>query len=59
MSTENENQTQTSAAEARFLDALAAIIENASTPEAAEAQLILLRRLVLQGDIINSRIPAP
>ena len=59
MSTENENQIQPNPAEARFLDALAAIIENASSPEAAEAQLILLRRLALQGDVINSRIPAP
>jgi len=59
MSTENETQIQPNPAEARFLDALSAIIENASSPEASEAQLILLRRLALHGDAINSRIPAP
>ncbi|MCW4005436.1 MAG: hypothetical protein NWF04_02385 [Candidatus Bathyarchaeota archaeon] len=56
---ETENIPQPNPAEARLLDALSSIIENASSPEIAEAQLILLRRLALQGDVINSRIPAP
>ena len=35
------------------------VIKNASTPEALEAQNIILRRIALQGDVIPSRVPPP
>jgi hypothetical protein len=35
------------------------ILKSASTPDALEAQNILMRRIALQGDVIGSRIPPP
>lgn len=46
-------------AEDRALDALVELIKSASTPELLEAQTILARRLALQGDVVNARVPAP
>jgi hypothetical protein len=46
-------------AEDRALDALVGIVQSAASPAAQEAQLFLLRRLALQGDVIPSRAPAP
>jgi hypothetical protein len=46
-------------AEDRALDALVGVIQSAASPAAQEAQLLLLRRLALQGDVIPSRAPAP
>src|SRR5262245_36378832 len=42
-----------------MLDAFLDIIKSANSPDAMEAQTILLRRLALQGDVISSRIPPP
>lgn len=38
-----------------FLD----LIRNASSPDALEAQNIILRRIALQGDVVTSRVPPP
>ncbi|MFL6725785.1 MAG: hypothetical protein ACJ8FS_04625 [Sphingomicrobium sp.] len=38
-----------------FFDA----IKSATTPEALEAQNIILRRIALQGDVVPSRVPPP
>lgn len=35
------------------------ILQTASSPDALEAQNIILRRIALQGDIVGSRIPPP
>lgn len=35
------------------------ILQGATSPDAMEAQNILLRRLALQGDVVPSRVPAP
>ncbi|MFO0701714.1 MAG: hypothetical protein U0236_21045 [Nitrospira sp.] len=45
----------TNTAASAFLD----IIRNASSPQALEAQNIILRRIALQGDVVNSRVPPP
>jgi hypothetical protein len=45
--------------EAQALQALLDVIKTASSPDIAQAQSILLRRLALQGDVVGSRIPAP
>jgi len=35
------------------------ILQSASSPDAQEAQNIILRRIALQGDVVGSRIPPP
>jgi hypothetical protein len=35
------------------------MLKNATSPEALEAQNIILRRIALQGDVIPSRVPPP
>lgn len=42
-------------AAASFFD----LIHNASSPDALEAQNIILRRIALEGDVVPSRVPAP
>jgi len=39
--------------------ALAAVIQAAASPQVQEAQVLLLRRLALEGSVLPSRIPAP
>ncbi len=39
--------------------ALAAVIQAAASPAVQEAQVLLLRRLALEGSVLPSRIPAP
>jgi hypothetical protein len=39
--------------------ALLDVIKTASSPDIAQAQALLLRRLALEGDVVGSRIPAP
>ncbi|MFJ5302262.1 hypothetical protein [Streptomyces sp. NPDC088350] len=51
--------TPAATAEDRALDALVNVIQTAASPAAQEAQLLLLRRLALEGDVIPSRAPAP
>lgn len=59
MTDDANTQTASSTAEERMLDALDTLIRSVSSPDIVEAQAILLRRLALQGDVIDSRIPAP
>jgi hypothetical protein len=40
-------------------NSLMTMLQTATSPDALEAQSILLRRLALEGDIIPSRVPAP
>lgn len=40
-------------------EALAAVIRGAASPQIQEAQVLLLRRLALEGSVLPSRIPAP
>jgi len=42
-----------------LLGALTSLIADASTPESQQAQVLLLQRLALEGDVIPSRIPPP
>ena len=44
---------------AHLVDSLVHILRSASSPDALEAQNIILRRIALQGDVIGSRIPPP
>lgn len=59
MAGESTTTTTGDGAAARLLDTLDTIVKEATSPEAFEAQTILLRRLALQGDVIGSRVPAP
>lgn len=45
--------------EEQAVTALLDVIKTASSPEIAQAQSLLLRRLALEGDVVGSRIPAP
>jgi hypothetical protein len=45
--------------EAQALQALLDVIKTVSSPDIAQAQAIMLRRLALEGDVISSRIPPP
>lgn len=45
--------------EEQAVSALLDVIKTASSPEIAQAQSLLLRRLALEGDVVGSRIPAP
>ncbi|MCD9004889.1 hypothetical protein LDO31_01295 [Luteimonas sp. XNQY3] len=40
-------------------EALAAVIRAAASPDVQEAQVLMLRRLALEGSVVPSRIPAP
>lgn len=44
---------------ASLANGLMTMLQTATSPDALEAQTILLRRLALEGDIIPSRVPAP
>jgi hypothetical protein len=46
-------------ADDNILNALADILRTGTDPQVLEAQRILLRRIALEGNIIDSRIPAP
>ena len=53
------SDTPTSPAIDGVLAALTDVIRASASPEIQEAQLLLLRRLALEGSVIPSRIPAP
>lgn len=53
------DDTTSTALEGQTLGALIDMLKSAATPDALQAQSILLRRLALQGDITGSRVPAP
>jgi hypothetical protein len=43
----------------KVMDALADILRSSVSPEALQAQNLLLKRMALEGDVFPSRIPAP
>ena len=43
----------------KVLDALAEILRASSSPEALQAQNLLLKRMALEGDVFPSRVPPP
>lgn len=43
----------------KIVDALVAILQSANSPEMLQAQQMLIRRMVLSGDVVPSRIPPP
>jgi hypothetical protein len=45
--------------EERAISTLLDVVRNAASPDAAQAQVLMLRRLALEGDVVGSRIPAP
>jgi len=49
----------TSTRPSQLVQSLIGIVQNAASPDALEAQNIILRRIALQGDVIGSRIPPP
>jgi len=51
--------TDTGSLEERAVGALIDIIKQGNSPDVAQAQAIMLRRLALQGDVVSSRVPAP
>lgn len=44
---------------AQLVSSLVNIMQSASSPDALEAQNIILRRIALQGDVVGSRMPPP
>jgi hypothetical protein len=44
---------------AALVQTLIGLVQNASSPDAIEAQNIILRRMALEGDVVGSRIPPP
>ena len=53
------SDTPSSTAIDGVLAALTEVIRSSTSPEVQEVQLMLLRRLALEGSVIPSRIPAP
>ena len=53
------DETTTNVLESQILGALVYMLQSATTPEALQAQTIMMRRLALQSDITGSRVPAP
>jgi hypothetical protein len=43
----------------QLVQSLIGLVQNASSPDAVEAQNIILRRIALQGDVVGSRVPPP
>jgi hypothetical protein len=58
MATDTTTSTSGSIEE-RAMSALIDVIKQGNSPEIAQAEAIMLRRLALQGDVVSSRIPAP
>jgi hypothetical protein len=44
---------------AQLVQSLISLVQNAASPDALEAQNLILRRIALEGDVIGSRIPPP
>ena len=51
--------TATGTAENAVLDAIADILRTGTDPDVLEAQRILLRRIALEGNVVDSRVPPP
>ena len=43
----------------KIADALIDVLRGATSPEMMQAQLIVMRRMALSGDVVPSRVPAP
>jgi hypothetical protein len=43
----------------QLVQTLIGLVQNAASPDALEAQNLILRRIALEGDVIGSRIPPP
>lgn len=56
---ESDSKTAPAPFSEKILDALVAILQSANSPEMLQAQQMLIRRMVLSGDVVPSRIPAP
>jgi hypothetical protein len=41
------------------VQSLIGIVQTATSPDALEAQSLILRRMVLEGDVVGSRLPPP
>jgi hypothetical protein len=54
-----DTQDPVAAASANAIDALVDAVRNATSPEMMQAQLILARRLALEGDVFPARVPPP
>lgn len=44
---------------AQLVQSLLSLVQNAASPDALEAQNLILRRMALEGDVIGSRMPPP
>ncbi len=44
---------------AQLVQSLISIVQTATSPDAMEAQNMILRRMALEGDVVGSRIPPP
>jgi hypothetical protein len=44
---------------AQILASLLPLLQNAASPDALEAQNLILRRIALEGDVVGSRVPPP
>jgi len=44
---------------AQLVQSLISIVQTATSPDAIEAQNMILRRMALEGDVVGSRIPPP
>ena len=43
----------------KIADALIEVLKSATSPDMMQAQLIVMRRMALSGDVVPSRVPAP
>lgn len=59
MADDDTTPTPTTTGTDKILDALVGLLEQASSDEVRDAQLLMLRRMALVGDVVPSRIPAP
>jgi hypothetical protein len=59
MATDTQAADPVENASANAIDALTDALRNATSPEMMQAQLILARRLALEGGVFPSRIPSP
>jgi hypothetical protein len=59
MATDTQTADPIAAASAAAIDALVDALRSATSPEMMQAQLILARRLALEGDVFPARVPPP
>lgn len=59
MATDTQTADPIESASANAVDALVDALRAATSPEMMQAQLIMARRLALEGDVFPARVPAP